>query len=80
MKNDLDDVEMTEKDKQSLQSTTKIRQKKENIFREFEMMEIRLRSRKEAEGRDERERAETYHKMDCEQVKVQTMARTSMCK
>jgi hypothetical protein len=29
------------------------------------MMEVRVRSRKEAEGRSERERAETYHKIDC---------------
>lgn len=43
-------------------------------------METRIRIRKEAELRCEREKAEVYHKMDLDQVKAETQQRVAMSK
>ena len=62
--NDREDDFLQEKDSLIITSQTKIRQRRDNIYADFELMETRIRIRNEAELKAEREKAEVYHKMD----------------
>lgn len=62
--NDREDDFLQEKDSLIIMSQTKIRQRRDNIYADFELMEARVRIRNEAELKAEREKAEVYHKMD----------------
>jgi hypothetical protein len=80
MKNDREDDFLQERENLQLASDTKIRQRRENQFSDFELMEASIRLRKDAEVKDHREKVEIYHQMDVNQIKAETDKRITMFK
>mmetsp|Transcript_31746 Transcript_31746/g.48676 ORF Transcript_31746/g.48676 Transcript_31746/m.48676 type:complete len:124 (+) Transcript_31746:1038-1409(+) len=78
--NDREDELQMDKEHLQLESSTKLKQKRDNIYAKYDIEEKRLRQRFQMTITEERERQAFFHTMEIDQFKIENKQQLQMLK